>query len=104
MVERDGSSGVVVGWRLGEILVGLFGTDAVTPVGAAVPSSRVSDIPLPSHGPSRTGGNPRPCPVAASLSSRSFLKVLLGMRRFVVLGAWWNPSAGAAVASHLRFR
>ena len=38
MVEHDGSSGVVVGWRLGEILVGLFGTDAVTPVGAAVPS------------------------------------------------------------------
>ena len=38
MVERDGSSGVVVGRRLGEILVGLFGTDAVTPVGVAVPS------------------------------------------------------------------
>ena len=29
---------VVVGRRLGEILVGLFGTDAVTPVGVAVPS------------------------------------------------------------------
>ena len=38
MVERDGSSGVVVGWGSGEILVGRAGTDAVTLVGAAVPS------------------------------------------------------------------
>ena len=38
MVARDGLSGVVVGGWSGEMLVGRAGTDAVTPVGAAVPS------------------------------------------------------------------
>jgi hypothetical protein len=32
---------------------------------------------------------------AASLSSHSFLKVLLGTRRFRVLGPWWISSVGA---------
>lgn len=38
LVAHDGSSGVVGGWWSGEIRVGLSGTDAVTSVGAAVPS------------------------------------------------------------------
>ena len=37
---------VVVGWQSGEILVGLTDTNAVMPVGATVPSLRVSGIPL----------------------------------------------------------
>jgi hypothetical protein len=32
-----------------------------------------------------------------------FLKVLLGTRRFDVLGAWWEKTEGAAVAGHHRF-
>ena len=52
LMECDGSSGVVVGWQSGEILVGLTDTDAVMPIGAIVPSLRVLDIP------SRTRGNP----------------------------------------------
>ena len=41
---------------------------------------------------------------AASLASQSFLMVLLGMRRFGVLGVWWNSLVGAAVVGLHRFR
>jgi hypothetical protein len=37
------------------------------------------------------------------LTAFPFLKVLLGTRRFEVLGAWWEKTEGAAVASHYRF-
>jgi hypothetical protein len=40
---------------------------------------------------------------AASSSSLSFLKVLLGIQYFDVLGAWWTSPEGAAVAGHLCF-
>ena len=46
---------------MGEIHVGLLGSDAVTLAGAAFPSGRASGVPPP-HYPSRTGGNPRISP------------------------------------------
>ena len=45
-----------------------------------------------------------PVRAAASSSSRSFLKVLLGMRWSEVIGVWWKSSEGATVADHHRFR
>ena len=41
---------------------------------------------------------------AASLSSLSFLKLLLGTRQSSGTGAWWEFSREDAVAGHLRFR
>jgi hypothetical protein len=60
--EHSGSSEVVVFWGSGEIPVGLFGTDAVTPMGATIPSCRASGVPL-FHPLGIPGpGNPRTCP------------------------------------------
>jgi hypothetical protein len=58
--EHSGSSEVVVFWGSGEIHVGLFGTDAVTPAGATIPSCRASGVPL--FHPFAYRGNPRICP------------------------------------------
>ena len=51
----------------------------------------------------RTGGNPRTSPGSSGVIVASFLKVLLGTRRF---GCWERGGTspeGAAVAGHLRF-
>jgi hypothetical protein len=71
----------------GEILVGSSGTDVVTPAGVAfLPEGlRVYPFPTPLGVPGETLGLVR---AAASSSSLSFLKVLLGTRRFDVLGTW----------------
>jgi hypothetical protein len=92
-VGHYGSSGVVVFWGLGEISVGLFDIDAVTPAGAAfLPERhRVYPFPTPLCVPGETLGLVR---AAAASSSFSFLKVLLGTRCFDVLGAWWEFSEG----------
>ena len=53
--------------------------------------------------PPRIGGNPRTSPGNSGVVVASFLKVLLGTRRFRVLGTWWYfAPEGAAVAGHLR--
>jgi hypothetical protein len=90
-VGHYGSSGVVVFWGLGEISVGLFDIDAVTPVGAAFfpEGHRVYPFPTPLCVLGETLG--LVLAAAASLSF-SFLKVLLGTRCFDVLGAWWEFS------------
>ena len=61
---------------------------------------RVYPYPTPLRVPGETLGLVR---AAAASSPPPLLKVLLGMRRFDVLGAWWNSPAGAAVAGRPRF-
>jgi hypothetical protein len=90
-VAHYGSSRVVVFWGSGEIHVGSFSTDAVMPAGAAfLPKGpRVYPFPTPHCVPGETVGLVR---AAAASSSFSFLKVLLGTRRFEVLEVWWEFS------------
>jgi hypothetical protein len=85
-VEHFRLNGMVV-LGLGEIHVGSVGTDTVTPKGAALPSWRVSGVPVPNPlcAPGETLGLVR---IAAASMSFSLLKVMFGMRRFGVLGAW----------------
>jgi hypothetical protein len=92
-VGHYGSSGVVVFLGLGEIPIGLSNIDAVTPAGVAfLPEGhQVYPFPTPLCVPGETLGLVR---TAASSSSLSFLKVLLGTRCFDVLGAWWEFSRG----------
>jgi hypothetical protein len=82
-VEQDGASGA--GLRgSGEIHVGLADVDVVTSVGATLPSFLMRI-------PGETLGS-----VWATVlsSSHPFVKVLLGTRRFEVLGVWWEISGG----------
>jgi hypothetical protein len=93
------------GWFFGgreKSLLGSSSTDAVTPAGAAfLPEGpRVYLFSIPHCVPGETLGLVR---AAAASSSFSFLKVLLGTRRFEVLGVWWNSPDGAAVAGCLCF-
>jgi hypothetical protein len=57
-VEHYGSSGVVLFWGLGEIHVGLFDIDAVTPAGAAffLEGRQVYPFPTPLYVPGETLG------------------------------------------------
>ena len=83
-------------------LSGLVGSDAVTPVGAAtlLEGRRLYLSPTPLCVPGEILGLIR---AVASSSPRSFLKVLLGTRRFDGIGVWWNSSVGAAVVGCYRF-
>jgi hypothetical protein len=102
-VGHYGSSGVVVFWGLGEILVGLSDINVVMPVGAAfLPEGhRVYPFPTPLCVLGETLGLVR---ATASSSSLSFLKVLLGTRCFDVLGAWWEFSGGRSGGGSTLFR
>jgi hypothetical protein len=86
-VEHFEWSGVVVFLGSGEIPVGSSGTDVVTPAGVAfLPEGLwVYPFPTPLGVPGETLGLVR---AAATSSLISFLKVLLGTRRFDVLGMW----------------
>ena len=92
----------VAGGREKSLLV-LTGTDAVTSPGVAIllEGRRVYPFPTPLRVPGEILGSVW---AAASSSSHSFLKVVLGARQSGGTGAWWNSPEGAAVADHLRFR
>lgn len=99
----DGWSWVVGVRGREKSLSGLAGTDAVTPVGAAIllegRREYLSSAPL--RVPGEILGFVR---AAASSSSQSFLKVLLGTRQFGGIGVWWNYPVGAVVAGYYSFR
>jgi hypothetical protein len=80
-------------WGSGEIFVGSSSIDAMEPASAVVSFWRASGVP-PLHYPVRTRKNPRTSPAATSPSPLPLLNVLLGMRRFGVLGTWWDFSKG----------
>ena len=71
-----------------------FDTDNVMPAGVSIlpegcqdTSSRPLSIPGETLG--HTGGNPRYCPGSSVVAVAPFFEVLLGTRRFGMLGEWW---------------
>ena len=103
---RGGAAGWswVVGMRgRAKSLSGPPGTDAVTPAGAInlLEGRREYLSPASLRVPGEILGFVR---AAASSSSQSFLKVLLGSRRLDGIGAWWMFPVGAAVAGCFSFR
>ena len=103
---RGGAAGWswVVGMRgRAKSLSGPPGTDAVTPAGAInlLEGRREYLSPASLRVPGEILGFVR---AAASSSSHSFLKVLLGSRRLDGIGAWWMFPVGAAVAGCFSFR
>ena len=80
------------GWNAGEIPVG-FGPDAVTPVGATIPSWRVSVVFTP-HLPPRAGGNPRTRPGSSVVGVAFLLGGAAWYAEVRNLGLWWFLSGG----------
>ena len=103
--RRSGWSAPVrwaVGLECGRNPCRFFGSDAVTPAGATIPSWRVSVISIP-HLPPRAGETLGHVRAAASSASLSFLEVLFCTRWSGASGCSGLSLVGVAVAGHPRF-